>query len=168
MTCIKLQRLHFLDLITIFFLSCPGMKRRLSFETLNWLHDLSHNIPRERCHDKGSCQKNPFFWDIFPKSVYPPTHPRVFVRFGRTKGEIRVEKGDFRGNLGGFWGVWTLFGNQPPHPPTFGKDPYLIFVIFFTLTHFESWKFYTRKVRKFTTNLPRNKTTKCRVTHCWV
>ena len=20
-----------------------------------------------------------------------------------------------------FWGVWTLFGNQPPHPPTFGK-----------------------------------------------
>ena len=29
---------------------------------------------------------------------------------------------------------------------------YLIFVIFFTLTHFESWKFYTRKVRKFTTN----------------
>ena len=29
---------------------------------------------------------------------------------------------------------------------------YLIFVIFFTLIHFESWKFYTRKVRKFTTN----------------
>ena len=28
----------------------------------------------------------------------------------------------------------------------------MIFVIFFTLTHFESWKFYTRKVRKFTTN----------------
>ena len=33
-----------------------------------------------------------------------------------------------------------------------GSFPYLIFVIFFTLTHFESWKFYTRKVRKFTTN----------------
>ena len=31
---------------------------------------------------------------------------------------------------------------------------YLIFVIFFTLTHFESWKFYTRKVRKFMTYLP--------------
>ena len=30
-----------------------------------------------------------------------PTHPRVFVRFGKTKGEIWVEKGDFRGNLGG-------------------------------------------------------------------
>ena len=27
---------------------------------------------------------------------------RVFVRFGKTKGEIRVEKGDFRGDLGGF------------------------------------------------------------------
>ena len=45
-------------------------------------------------------------------------------------------------------------------------DPYLIFVIFFTLTHFESWKFYIRKVRKFTTNLPPDKTTKCRVKHC--
>ena len=29
---------------------------------------------------------------------------------------------------------------------------YLIFVILFTLTYFESWKFYTRKVCKFTTN----------------
>ena len=32
---------------------------------------------------------------------------------------------------------------------------YLIFVIFFTLTHFESWKFYTWKLRKFTTYLPK-------------
>ena len=47
-----------------------------------------------------------------------PTHPRVFVRFGKTKGEIRVEKGDFRGGLGGFWGS----RNQPPHPPAFGRD----------------------------------------------
>ena len=37
-------------------------------------------------------------------------------------------------------------------------EPYLIFVIIFTLTNVESWKFYTRKVRKFTTNLPRDKT----------
>ena len=50
----------------------------------------------------GLPKKTGFFWEISPKSVYPPTHPRVFVRFGRTKGEIRVEKGDFRGNLGGF------------------------------------------------------------------
>ena len=28
---------------------------------------------------------------------------------------------------------------------------YLIFVIFFTRTHFKSWQFYTRKVRKFIT-----------------
>ena len=33
--------------------------------------------------------------------------------------------------------------------------PYLIFVSFFTRTHFESWKFYTRKVRKSPTNLPK-------------
>ena len=31
----------------------------------------------------------------------------------------------------------------------------LIFDIFFTRTHFKSWKFYTRKVRKFTTKLPK-------------
>ena len=35
---------------------------------------------------------------------------------------------------------------------------YLMFVIFFTRTHLESWKFYTRKVRKFATKVPRDKT----------
>ena len=61
--------------------------------------------------------------EISPKSVKPPIHPRVFERFGRTKGEIQVEKGDFRGDFGIFcWGVWTLFGNQLTYPPTFGKD----------------------------------------------
>ena len=53
-------------------------------------------------HLKEAAKKKRFFWEISPKSVYPPTHPRVFVRFGRSKGEIRVEKGDFRGDLGGF------------------------------------------------------------------
>ena len=33
-----------------------------------------------------------------------------------------VEKGNFLGDFGGFWGVWTFFGSQPPHPPTFGRD----------------------------------------------
>ena len=60
--------------------------------------------------------------EIFPKCAYPLTHPRVFARFGKTKGEIRVEKGNFRGDLGGFWGGWALFGNQPPYPPTFGRN----------------------------------------------
>ena len=44
----------------------------------------------------------PFFsCESFPKFVYPPNHPRVFVRFGKTKGEIQVKKGDFRVDLGG-------------------------------------------------------------------
>ena len=59
--------------------------------------------------------------ESFPKSVYPLTHPRVFVRFGKTKGEIWVEKAIF-GVIWGVWGVWALFGNQPPLPPTFGKN----------------------------------------------
>ena len=49
---------------------------------------------------KGSCQKKPFFFGRSLPNLF--THPRVFVRFGKTKGEIWVEKGDFRGNLEGF------------------------------------------------------------------
>ena len=40
-------------------------------------------------------------------------------------------------------------------PQPIQANSYLIFVIFFTHTHFKSWKFYTRKVRKFTTKLPK-------------
>ena len=40
-------------------------------------------------------------------------------------------------------------------PQPIQANSYLIFVIFFTRTHFKSWKFYTRKVRKFTTKLPK-------------
>ena len=43
---------------------------------------------------REGAQKKRFFWEIFPKCV--------FVRFGKTKGEIGVEKGDFWGYLGGF------------------------------------------------------------------
>ena len=43
------------------------------------------------------------------------------MRFGRTKGEILVDKGDFQGDFL-LLRVWSLFGNQPPHPPTFGKN----------------------------------------------
>ena len=46
--------------------------------------------------------KKTFWGESFSKCMKPPTYPRVFVRFGKTKGEIRVEKGDFRGDLGGF------------------------------------------------------------------
>ena len=45
-------------------------------------------------------QKNVFFGRSFPNLL--PTHPRVFVRFGKTKGELWVEKVNFRGHLGGF------------------------------------------------------------------
>ena len=68
-----------------------------------------------------SSKMSGFIWESFPKCVNPPTHPRVFVRFGKTKGELRVKKGVFRGDFEELLGVWTLFGNQLPHPPTFGK-----------------------------------------------
>ena len=37
----------------------------------------------------GRGPKKEFFWEISPKSVFPPTHPSVFVTFGRTKGELK-------------------------------------------------------------------------------
>ena len=85
-----------------------------NIERSNWLLDLCKGIRKKRSFLGGRSLPNLF--------AHPPSHTRVFVRFGRTKGEIRVEKGNFRGDLGGFWGGWALFGNQPPYPPTFGKD----------------------------------------------
>ena len=56
------------------------------------------------------------FWESFPKCVNQTTHPRVFVRFGKTKGEIQVKKrGNFRGDLGGFGPCLGI------SPPIFGK-----------------------------------------------
>ena len=45
--------------------------------------------------------KNSVFFLGDLSQICLPTHPRVFVRFGKTKGEIWVEKSDFRSNLGG-------------------------------------------------------------------
>ena len=70
---------------------------------------------------REAAKKQGFFWDIFPKSVFPPTHPMVFVRFGKTKGEIWVKKGDFRGNLGGFEGFGPCLGISRPTHPHLGK-----------------------------------------------
>ena len=47
----------------------------------------------------------------------------------------------------------------------FTHRTYPIFVIFFTLTLFELWKFYTQKVLKFMSKLPRDKTTSVKFTH---
>ena len=71
--------------------------------------------------------KTTVFLGKFPKSVYPPTHHMVFVRFGKTKGDLRVKKGDFRGDFGGFWA-----GLGISHPPIFGRVfPKIAFFFFF-------------------------------------
>ena len=88
-----------------FSINNKGVSKGESALFLNFEYLPKNNIPvvkRFMILIKGSCKKNFLGGDIFPKSVYPPTHPRVFVGFGKTKGEIWVEKGDFRGNLGGF------------------------------------------------------------------
>ena len=97
---------------------------------LNMIQALySHVCPSGRLSQMWQCHivtslyrslkklRNPFFWEIFPKYVYPPTHPRVFVRFGRTKGEIWVAKRRFlrwfEGVLKGLDLVW-----ESATPPT--------------------------------------------------
>ena len=50
--------------------------------------------------NREDAKKKTFFLGISFPNLF--THPRDFVRFGKTKGEIWVEKGDFRGNLGFF------------------------------------------------------------------
>ena len=43
------------------------------------------------------------------------------MRFGRTKNEIRVDNGDFRGDLGGFEGFGPCLGISHPTHPHLGK-----------------------------------------------
>ena len=64
---------------------------------------------------RGALKKN-FFWGKFSQ-MWEPIHPRVFVGFGKTKGEIRVKKRDFRGNLGG----WLRGLDLVWESATFGK-----------------------------------------------
>ena len=51
---------------------------------------------------REAAKKKTFFLGDLSQICLPTHPPRVFVRFGSTKGEIWVEKGDFRGDLGGF------------------------------------------------------------------
>ena len=67
----------------------------------------------------GEAPLTRFFGESFTKSVYPSTHPRVFVRLGETKGENWVEKGDFRGDF--FEGFGPCLGISHPTHPHLGK-----------------------------------------------
>ena len=64
--------------------------------------------------------KSHFFGKVFPNLFTHP--PQGFCEIWENERWNLGRKGNFRGDLGGFWGVWTLFGSQPPHPPTFGRD----------------------------------------------
>ena len=60
----------------------------------------------------------------------------------KKKQKTNLEKRYFNPPPKIFSGVWTLFGNQPPHPPTFGKDiPKKCFFFAASLNHvfFQFW-----------------------------
>ena len=93
----------------------PSIRGRFCWTLSAFLSTQIGKCPKN--HDvlnKEAAKKNVFFLETFPKSVYPPTHPRVFVRFGKTKGEIWVKKGDFWGGLEGFGPCLGI--SHPTHP----------------------------------------------------
>ena len=69
-------------------------------------------------HKERSPPKNAFFGKFF--QICEPTHPlQGFCEIWEHERWNSGQKTRFPE-----WGlgVWTLFGNQPPHPPIFGKD----------------------------------------------
>ena len=70
---------------------------------------------------EGIQKKIRFFWDILPKCVYPPTHPRVFVRFGKRKVKFGSKKAIFGVIWGGFEGFGPCLGISHPTHPHLGK-----------------------------------------------
>ena len=97
-----------------------------------WIHagDLRRHLkahsgekPKNTSDVREAAKKEEvFFWISFPNLfTHPPT-----PGFLRDLGKRKVKFGSKKGIFGAIWffflGVWTLFGNQPPHPPTFGKD----------------------------------------------
>ena len=69
-----------------------------NFKGLNAVFDNHQNCYVNGHLGLGKASKKTFFLGDLSQMCLS-THPRVFVRFGKMKGEIRVEKGDFRGYL---------------------------------------------------------------------
>ena len=67
-------------------------------------------------------KKNVFFGISFPNLFTHPPTPGFLWDLGKRKVKFGSKKAIFGANFFFFLGVWTLFGNQPPHPLTFGKD----------------------------------------------
>ena len=93
-------------------LSCVG-KAAVAVLEKNWgcLNIIIHHYQHQ-----GSCQKKTFFWEIFPKSVYPPT-PGFLWDLGVRK----VKFGSKRAIFGVIWGGFEGFGpclgvSHPTHP----------------------------------------------------
>ena len=71
---------------------------------------------------KGRYKKKRFFGRSSPNVFSHPPTPGFSWDLGKRKVKFWSKKAIFGAICFFFWGVWTLFGNQPPHPPTFGKD----------------------------------------------
>ena len=93
------------------FLLKPCWARRLDFfraeifsfecsvQKFSYFGVLCKNIGQVSLHVREGVKKQRFFGRSLPNLFTHPTAPCVFLRFGRTIGEIRVEKGDFQGDL---------------------------------------------------------------------
>ena len=81
------------------------------------LHSIQGNQLRE------AAKKNVFLGYL--SQICLPYHPPqvFFVRFGKTKGEIWVEKGDFRGDLFFFRGLDLVWDSATPPTHIWERSP---------------------------------------------
>ena len=70
----------------------------------------------------GRVKKNVFFLGDLSQICLPTHPPQGFCEIWEYERWNSGQKGRFSGWFGGFSGVWTLFGNQLPHPPTFVRN----------------------------------------------
>ena len=86
---------------------------------------ISYIINVTACLILGKLPKKIRFFLGYLYQICLPNHPRVFVRFGKTKGEIWVEKGDFRGNLGvgGLRGLDLVWESATPPTHIWERSP---------------------------------------------
>ena len=117
------------------FLLKPCWARRLDFfraeifnfecsvQKFSYFGVLCKNIGQVSLHVREGVKKQRFFGRSLPNLFTHPTAPCVFLRFGRTIGEIRVKKGDFQGDFFSqnshiFLGFWVAWAPKLPRLPS--------------------------------------------------
>ena len=94
---------------------------KLEAGILKWILGDFSLCERQCLIREGVEKKQRFFGRSLPNVFTHPPTPVFLWDLGKRKVKFGLKKAIF-GAIFFFWGFGNLFGNQPPHPPTFGKD----------------------------------------------